>query len=61
MESRTSKLYVDAGFHDPDYLEEVADDWLGGNDLAEAEERGLDEVADKIRAKIAEIHTLLGR
>lgn len=54
-------VYVDAGFHDPDYLEEVADDWLGGNDLADAEELGLDEVADKIRAKIAEIDKLLGR
>jgi hypothetical protein len=57
----STTIYVDAGFHDPIHLEEVDDDWLGGNDLADAEELGLDEIAAEIRAKIAEIDVLLGR
>lgn len=53
-----STIYVDAGFTDPDYLDEVANDWLT-QDLQEAEDAGLVEVARKIQAKIDEIETKL--
>ena len=51
-----STIMVDAGFSDPEYLDEVANDWLGGNNLPEAEEKGFTELAAKIRAKIDEIN-----
>lgn len=53
-----STIYVDAGFSDPDYLDEVANDWLP-QDLQEAEDAGLTETARKIKAKIDEIETKL--
>jgi hypothetical protein len=54
-----STVMVDAGFSDPDYLDEVANDWLGGNDLPDAEQAGLTEVTAKIQAKIDEINSRL--
>lgn len=56
--SRTT-IYVDAGFDDPIYLEEVAYDWLA-QDLYRAEEAGLTELAGRIRAKIEEIERKMG-
>jgi hypothetical protein len=53
-----STVYVDAGFADPDYLDEVANDWLA-QDLEAAEKAGLTEVAAHIQAKIDEINTKL--
>ena len=53
-----STIYVDAGFSDPDYLDEVAHDWLA-QDLQEAENAGLTETARRIQAKIDEIETKL--
>lgn len=53
-----STIFVDAGFSDPDYLDEVANDWLA-QDLQEAEEAGLTEIASKIQAKINQIEAKL--
>lgn len=53
-----STIYVDAGFSDPDYLNEVANDWLA-QDLQTAEDAGLVELAAKIQAKIKEIEAKL--
>ena len=50
-----STLYLDAGFSDPDYVDEVANDWLD-QDLERAESEGLTEVAAKIQAKIDELN-----
>lgn len=51
-----STLFVDAGFSDPDYLDEVANDLLV-QDLQEAEEYGLTKLALRIQAKIDEINS----
>lgn len=51
-------IYTDAGFSDPNYLNEVANQWLV-QDLQEAEDAGLTEVAAKIQAKIDEIRAKL--
>lgn len=51
-------IYVDAGFSDADYLEEVANDWLQ-QDLQAAEDAGLGEIAAKIQAKIDGIEAKL--
>jgi hypothetical protein len=56
-----STILVDAGFSDPDYLDEVANDWLGGNDLADAQEAGLTEIAEMIQARIDEINNRLNQ
>ncbi len=56
--SRTT-VHVDAGFHDKDYLDEVANDWLGGNTLADAEAAGLTDVTTEIEAKIASIEKII--
>lgn len=53
-----STIYVDAGFSDPDYLDEVTHDWLA-QDLQEAIDAGLTELARKIQSKIDEIETKL--
>ena len=53
-----STFYIEAGFTDPDYVEEVANDWLT-QDLERAREAGLDEVASKIQAKIDELNATL--
>jgi len=49
-----STVLTDAGFSDPDYLDEVANDWLV-QDLQRAEDAGLTEVAHKIQAKMDEL------
>jgi hypothetical protein len=54
-----SIILLDAGFSDPVYLEEVANDWLLENDLPRAQQAGLTEMAGKIQAKIDEINGLL--
>jgi hypothetical protein len=56
-----STILVDAGFSDPDYLDEVANDWLGGNDLADAQEAGLTEIAEMIQTRIDEINNRLNQ
>jgi hypothetical protein len=56
-----STILVDAGFSDPDYLDEVANDWLGGNDLADAQEAGLTEIAELIQTRIDEINNRLNQ
>jgi hypothetical protein len=53
-----STILLDAGFSDPDYLYEVANDWLKG-DLTRASIGGLPELAAKIQAKIDEINARL--
>lgn len=53
-----STIYVDAGFSDPRYLDEVANDWLA-QDLQEAQDKGLIEIAARIQAKINEINAKL--
>lgn len=53
-----STIFVDAGFSDPDYLDEVANDWLA-QDLQEAEDAGLTEIASKIKVKIDQIEAHL--
>lgn len=53
-----STTLVDAGFSDPDYLDEVAHDWLA-QDLQEAEDGGLTKIASKIQARIDEIEAKL--
>ena len=53
-----STIFVDAGFTDHDYLDEVAKDWLA-QDLQEAEDLGLTEMATRIQAKIDEIESRL--
>jgi hypothetical protein len=52
-----STIYVDAGFHDRDYLDEVANDWLA-QDEQTALQNGLTELAAKIRAKRDEINRI---
>lgn len=52
-----STIFVDAGFSDPNYLDEVANDWLV-QDLQDAEEAGLTEIAKKIQAKIVAADSL---
>ena len=53
-----STIFVDAGFTDPDYLDEVANDWLV-QDLDAAEGYGLTDLVARIEAKIAEIRAKL--
>lgn len=55
-----STLFVEAGFHDPYYLDEVANDWLV-QDLEEARNKGLTEIAAKIQEKIAEINVKINQ
>lgn len=50
-----STLFTDMGFNDTEYVDEVANDWLL-NTLDEAEAKGYSAVAEKIRAKIDELH-----
>jgi vacuolar-type H+-ATPase subunit I/STV1 len=52
-------IFVDAGFSDPLYLEDVANDMLDTVDLPEAQEAGLEELATRIQAKIDEINAQL--
>ncbi|MDP4038422.1 MAG: hypothetical protein Q8P54_00415 [bacterium] len=60
LESQLSRstVHVDAGFSDPEYLDEVANDWLA-QDLQTAEDQGLTETAAKIQAKRDEINSKL--
>ncbi len=51
-------LLVDAGFHDADYVDDVANDWMY-QDLGWAEEEGLTDLALKIKLKIFELNKLL--
>ena len=49
-----STIFVDAGFSDKDYLDEVANDWLVQY-LDIAETAGLAQIAKKIQTKMDEI------
>ncbi len=51
-------IFVDAGFNDREYMEDVANDWLS-QDLWDAREAGFAQVAAKIQAKIDEINAKL--
>jgi hypothetical protein len=51
-------LEVDAGFTDPEYLDEVANDWLV-QDEQDARDIGLIDLGDKIQLKIDEINAQL--
>lgn len=51
-------LLVDAGFKHPDYVADVANDWLIQT-LVEAEEKGLSELALRIRVKMFELNKSL--
>lgn len=51
-------IFVDAGFSDPDYLDDIANDLLA-QDLQLAEAVGLTAMASLIQAKIDEIETKL--
>lgn len=53
-----STIFVDAGFSDPRYLDEVAHDWLV-QDLQAAQEAGQIRIAELIEAKIDEIELKL--
>ena len=53
-----STIYVDAGFDDPDYLEEVAGDMLD-QDLQSAQDEGLTAITERIQSKINEINARL--
>lgn len=48
-------VYYDAGFRDPIYLDDVANDWLM-QDMWQAEEAGFAELADTIKGKIFDIN-----
>jgi hypothetical protein len=50
-----STVYVDAGFSDNDYLDEVANQWLA-DDLQQAAGLGLVELASRIRARQDDIN-----
>jgi hypothetical protein len=56
----TTILYVEAGFIGPDYLDEVANDWLA-QDSDAAIENGFFELAAEIDAKIDELNLLRQR
>ena len=51
-------MYFEAGFHNPEYLDEVANDWLV-QDLDHAETAGFDALAMAIKHKIFEINKLI--
>lgn len=53
-----STIMVDAGFSDPDYLDEIVNDWLV-QDLQAAQDEGLTNMASKIQAKMDQIQTKL--
>lgn len=53
-----STVHTDAGFKDPDYLDEVANDWLV-QDLQAAQDAGFSELAQKIQSKRDELDTIL--
>lgn len=55
-----STIYVDAGFSDQNYLDEVANDWLV-QDLQAAEDAGLTGIGERIKAKIDEIESKLAK
>jgi len=54
----TTMLYVEAGFAGPEYLDEVANDWLA-QDAESAEEQGFTELTAQINTKIDEINQQL--
>lgn len=60
MNLELTPVFVDAGFNDKEYLEEVANDWLS-QDLWAAQVGGLSEIAAKIKLKIDEINARLGQ
>lgn len=58
MSLKVTPFLVEAGFTDPAYVEEVANDFLE-QDLAQAEELGLSDLADRIRTKREELLRLI--
>lgn len=58
FELSLNTIYVDAGFGDPDYLDEVANEWLV-QDLQAAQAEGLTGVADRIQKRMDEINARL--
>lgn len=58
MSLKVTPFLVESGFIHPDYVEEVANDFLA-QDLAQAEELELTDLADRIRAKREELLRLI--
>ncbi|MEO5499364.1 MAG: hypothetical protein ABIR46_02610 [Candidatus Saccharimonadales bacterium] len=58
MSLKVTPFLVEAGFTDPSYVEEVVNDFLA-QDLAHAEELGLNDLVDRIQAKREELLNLL--
>ena len=58
MSLKVTPFLVDAGFTDPAYVEEVANDLLD-QDWARARDAGLDELAARIEDKIHQLQGLL--
>ena len=53
-----SVIHIDAGFEEPDYIKEVANDWLD-QDVQKAKGAGLTAIAERIQSKIDEINASL--
>lgn len=58
MSLKVTPFLVEAGFNDPAYVEEVANDFLA-QDLAQAEGLGLEDLAERIRSKRDELLGLI--
>lgn len=58
MSLKVTPFLVEAGFTHPDYVEEVANEFLD-QDLAQAEELGLSDLVDRIRTKQEELLRLI--
>ena len=57
MNLTVSTIYIDAGYHNQDYLDEIANDWLV-QDEETAIGAGLTKLAETIREKREKINTL---
>ena len=53
-----STIHYDAGYRDPRYVDEVANDWLD-RDEEDADNAGFNDLADLIRAKREEMNSTL--
>lgn len=58
MSLKVTPFLVEAGFTDPAYVEEVVNDFLL-QDLAQAEDLGLFDLAKRIRMKMEELSSLI--
>ncbi|HEY8885913.1 MAG TPA: hypothetical protein VIM31_00205 [Candidatus Microsaccharimonas sp.] len=58
MALKVTPFFVEVGFTDPSYVDEVVNDWMA-QDLAQAEDAGLDDIAVAIRNKMEQLQGLL--